>query len=152
MRYLTTTLAVAGGLLLASAGAVLLPTSAQAASGCQVTYTTNDLPGGFPAAITVKNLGDAVSSWNLGFTFPAGQHVDQGWSATFTQSGANVTAASLSYNGALATGASTSIGFNGSWTGSNPKPAAFTLNGVTCTGSTTTTSASPSRSASASPS
>nr|BFE61925.1 cellulase family glycosylhydrolase [Dactylosporangium thailandense] len=151
MRYRTTTLAVAGGLLLASAGAVLLPTSAQAAAGCQVTYTTSDWPGGFTAAITVKNLGDAVSSWTLGWTFAAGQHVDQGWSATYTQSGANVTAASLSYNGALATGASTSIGFNGSWTGSNPKPAAFTLNGVTCNG-TTTNSPSPSKSASASPS
>ena len=37
----------------------------------------------------------------------------------------------------LATGASTSIGFNGAWTGSNPKPTAFTLNGVACNGGTT---------------
>ncbi|MGI5243733.1 cellulase family glycosylhydrolase [Dactylosporangium sp. CA-139066] len=159
MRYRTTTLAVAGGLLLAAAGAVLLPTSAQAAAGCQVTYTTNDWTvgqtggssqGGFTANVTIKNLGDALSSWNLGFAFPGGQQLQQGWSATWSQSGANVTAASMSYNGALGTGASTTIGFNGTWNGSNPKPATFTLNGVSCNG--TTTSPSPSKSASASPS
>ena len=37
----------------------------------------------------------------------------------------------------LATGASTSIGFNGAWSGSNPKPTSFTLNGVVCNGGTT---------------
>ncbi|GAA2395644.1 cellulase family glycosylhydrolase [Dactylosporangium salmoneum] len=156
MRYRTTSLAVAGGLLLAAAGAVLLPTTAQAAAGCQVTYTTNDWTsgpgqGGFTGNLTIKNLGDAVSSWTLGFAFPGGQQLTQGWSANWTQSGANVTATSMSYNGSLATGASTSIGFNGSWTGSNPKPAAFTLNGVTCNG-TTTSSPSPSASTSSSPS
>ncbi|MFG2039515.1 cellulose binding domain-containing protein [Dactylosporangium sp. NPDC048998] len=158
MRYRTTTLTVAGGLLLAAVGAVVLPTTAQAAAGCQVTYTianewTNSPgQGGFTANVTIKNLGDALSSWNLGFTFPGGQQVTQGWSATWSQSGANVTAASMSYNGSLGTGASTDIGFNGNWTGSNPKPTTFTLNGVTCNGTTTSPSASPSRSASPSPS
>jgi hypothetical protein len=38
----------------------------------------------------------------------------------------------MSWNGVLAPGASTSIGFNGSYTGSNPTPTAFTLNGATC--------------------
>ncbi|HTJ33014.1 MAG TPA: cellulase family glycosylhydrolase [Dactylosporangium sp.] len=155
MRYRTTTLAVAGGLLLAAAGAVLLPTSAQAAAGCQVTYATNDWTsgpgqGGFTANVTIKNLGDPLSSWTLGFTFPGGQQLQQGWSATWSQSGANVTAANMSYNGSLGTNASTTIGFNGTWTGSNPKPAVFTLNGVTCNG--TTTSPSPSTSPSGSPS
>ena len=45
----------------------------------------------------------------------------------------------MSYNAALATGASASLGFNGTWTGSNPVPTGFTLNNVACTGSTTTT-------------
>ncbi|WP_432827333.1 cellulose binding domain-containing protein [Dactylosporangium sp. CA-092794] len=142
MRYRTTTLAVTGGLLLAAAGAVLLPSPAQAAAGCQVTYTTNDWTsgpgqGGFTAAVTIKNLGDALSSWSLGFTFPGGQQLTQGWSANWTQAGAAVSATNMSYNGSLGTGASTAIGFNGTWSGSNPKPAAFTLNGVTCNGTTT---------------
>ncbi|GGO12867.1 hypothetical protein GCM10010116_25870 [Microbispora rosea subsp. aerata] len=128
--------------------------TAQAATGCAVTYTTNDWPGGFTAAITIQNLGSAINGWTLGFTFPdSGQRVDTGWSATFIQSGQNVTATNVDYNAVIATGGSVSIGFNGSWSGSNPKPASFTLNGVTCTGSTTTPSptASPTPTPSPSP-
>ncbi|MEU6424393.1 cellulose-binding domain-containing protein [Microbispora sp. NPDC046973] len=131
--------------------------TAQAATGCAVTYTTSDWPGGFTAAITIQNLGSAINGWTLDFTFPnSSQKVDTGWSATYSQSGQNVTARNVDYNAAIATGASVSIGFNGSWSGSNPTPASFTLNGVTCTGSTTTSSptptASPTRSPSPSPS
>ncbi|MFF5247803.1 glycoside hydrolase family 6 protein [Streptosporangium sp. NPDC000095] len=108
--------------------------TAHAAVACDVAYTTNDWQGGFTANVTLKNLGDPLTSWTLGFTFGAGQTIQQGWSATWAQSGAQVTAKNLAWNGALATGASTSIGFNGSWNGSNPKPTSFTVNGVTCGG------------------
>nr|WP_157545828.1 glycoside hydrolase family 6 protein [Hamadaea tsunoensis] len=131
-----------------------MATSASAAAGCSVTYNNqNSWPGGFTANVTITNLGDAITNgWNLGFDFPAaGQAVQQGWSATWTQSGQHVNAASLDWNKALATNASTSIGFNGLWTSSNPVPTSFTLNGVVCTGGVTT-SPSASKSASASPS
>ncbi|GAA3146301.1 cellulase family glycosylhydrolase [Nonomuraea roseoviolacea] len=112
--------------------------TAAAATGCAVTYTASTWQGGFSANISIKNLGDPVNGWTLGFTFPdSGQKVVQGWSATYSQTGAAVTARSMSYNGALGTNASATIGFNGSWTGANPAPTSFTLNGVTCTGSTT---------------
>ncbi|GAA1367558.1 cellulase family glycosylhydrolase [Catellatospora chokoriensis] len=137
---------------------VALPVvNAMAASGCAVTYTVNQWQGGFTANITIKNLGDPINGWTLGFAFPnSGQQVTQGWSATYAQSGANVTAASMSYNGSLATNASTGIGFNGSWTTANPLPTSFTLNGVVCTGATnpgspTPSSPAPSSSPSASP-
>ncbi|MFD2765080.1 cellulase family glycosylhydrolase [Micromonospora eburnea] len=125
---------------LALAGAALLPsTNAMAATGCAVTYTTNSWQGGFTANITIQNLGDPVNQWTLGFTFPnSGQRVSQGWSATFQQSGSAVTAKNLDYNGTLGTGASTTIGFNGTWTSANPNPTTFTLNGTTCTGSVPT--------------
>jgi hypothetical protein len=45
-----------------------------------------------------------------------------------------VTVTNAPYN---ATAANTSFGFNGSWTGSNPVPTTFALNGTTCTGSVT---------------
>ena len=134
-------LVVAGavGALALGATAALPAVDDAAATGCAVTYTTNDWAGGFTASVTITNLGDPVNGWTLGFSFPdSGQRVAQGWSATFTQTGSAVTAQSLSYNGSLATGASTSLGFNGSWTGSNPAPTAFTLNGTVCTGGTTT--------------
>jgi len=54
----------------------------------------------------------------------------------------------VSYNGSVATNGTVSFGFNGSWTGSNPEPAGFALNGVACTGgvsgSPTPSSPSPS--------
>ncbi|MER7455956.1 cellulase family glycosylhydrolase [Micromonospora sp. NPDC126480] len=126
------------------ASAALSTANAVAATGCAVTYTTNSWPGGFTASVVIRNLGDPVSDWTLGFSFPdSGQRVVQGWSATYSQSGAAVTARSMSYNGALATGGSTTIGFNGSWTSSNPSPTSFTLNGTVCTGGTTNPPTTP---------
>jgi cellulose 1,4-beta-cellobiosidase len=122
-------------LLVAAAGlATGQAATAHAAVACDVAYSTNDWQGGFTANVTLKNLGDPLTNWTLGFNFSAGQQLQQGWSATWAQSGTAVTAKNLDWNGALATGASTSIGFNGSSTGSNPKPTAFTVNGVSCGG------------------
>ncbi|GAA4190464.1 hypothetical protein GCM10022252_28800 [Streptosporangium oxazolinicum] len=127
--------ATMAAMLMAAAGlATGQAATAHAAVACDVAYTTNDWQGGFTASVTLKNLGDPLTSWTLGFAFTAGQTLQQGWSATWSQSGTQVTARNLSWNGALATGASTSLGFNGSSTGSNPKPTAFTVNGVTCGG------------------
>ncbi|WP_328652386.1 glycoside hydrolase family 6 protein [Micromonospora sp. NBC_00330] len=132
-------LALVGAGALVAGGLVTIPgTAAQAATQCDIAYTSNEWPGGFTASVTIKNVGDPLNGWTLGWTFAnSSQRVQQGWSATFTQSGSQVTARSLSYNGTLATGASTSIGFNGAWSGSNPKPTSFTLNGVVCNGGTT---------------
>jgi cellulase/cellobiase CelA1 len=108
---------------------------ASAAAGCQVTYTvTTQWNTGFGATVSVTNLGDPLSSWTLRWAFPGSQHVDSGWNGTFSQAGNLVTVANAPYNAALGTGASVLPGFNGSWSGSNPAPTAFTLNGVACTG------------------
>ncbi|MGK5519510.1 glycoside hydrolase family 6 protein [Micromonospora sp. URMC 107] len=131
-------LALGGAGALVAGGLVTLPvTVAHAATQCDVSYTTSDWQGGFTATVNIKNTGDALNGWTLGFTFPDGnQRVQQGWSARWTQTGQNVTAQNESYNGTVASGATVSIGFNGAWSGSNPKPTSFTLNGVTCNGGT----------------
>ncbi|MER7417455.1 glycoside hydrolase family 9 protein [Micromonospora peucetia] len=105
-----------------------------ASGGCSVGWTTSTWDTGFTANVTVTNTGTTtIDGWTLAFSFPsAGQKVGQGWSATYTQTGTAVTATNISYNGRLAPGASTGFGFNGTHTGSNPKPAAFTLNGTPC--------------------
>ncbi|SCG57566.1 glycoside hydrolase family 48 protein [Micromonospora zamorensis] len=127
--------ALAAAALLAIGGVTLPAGAAQAAPACDVVYATNDWNTGFTANVTIKNLGDPVSNWTLKWTFPtSGQRVTQGWSAKFSQTGSEVTATNESYNGNLATGASTTIGFNGSHSGSNPKPTSFTLNGTPCNG------------------
>ncbi|MGK5682902.1 cellulase family glycosylhydrolase [Actinoplanes sp. URMC 104] len=138
--------AVAGVVALLTLLGVWTATSAgAAAAGCKVVYTVGgQWSGGFTANVAVTNLGDAVDGWRLAWTFPAaGQKVTQAWNASVTAEGATVTATNASYNGSLATGATASFGFNGSWTGSNPIPTSFSLNGVTCTGSASTGSATP---------
>jgi hypothetical protein len=144
-------LAAVTAAVLATTGvaALTLAQSADAASGCQVSYTSSSWPGGFSASISITNLGSPLTGWTLAFTLPGTEAVSQGWSATYSQSGQSVTAASASYNGGLGTNASTGIGFNGSFTGSSfpGNPASFTLNGTTCTGavsaSPTPTTSSP---------
>jgi lysophospholipase L1-like esterase len=117
---------------------LMTTTPASAAAGCRVAYTvTSQWQGGFGASVAVTNLGDPVTSWTLGWSFPSGQTITQLWNGTVSQSGAAVTVRNAGYNGALGTSASTSFGFNGAWTGSNAVPAAFTLNGVACTGGVT---------------
>ena len=109
------------------------PTPASGGGGCKVSYSVNQWPGGFTANMTVTNTSSTtINGWSLVFTFPASQQVTQGWNGVFTQQGSKVTVVNQSYNPTIAPGASLSPGFNGSWTGSNPAPTSFTLNGVTC--------------------
>ncbi|HKT00809.1 MAG TPA: cellulose-binding domain-containing protein [Rugosimonospora sp.] len=136
-------------------GAVATAVTAHAATtGCQVSYTiSSQWTGGFGANVAITNLGDPISAWTLRWSFATGQTVTQAWNATVTQSGSAVTATNVGYNGSLATGASTSFGFNGAWTSGNPVPSSFTVNGTTCTGGVTgSPSPSPTRAASPSPS
>ena len=132
-KILTGVSAVAAAL---AGTAIVLAPAAHAAAACRVDYTLNaQWPHGFNAGVRITNLGDPVNGWTLGFTFPAdGQRVTNGWSATWSQQGQAVSAVSLPWNGTLATNASTLIGFVGAWSGANPVPNAFTLNGAACTG------------------
>lgn len=151
MRRGVIVLTTAATVAIATGAVTALPASA--ASGCRVTYTlSGQWPGGFGADVTITNLGDPVSSWTLAWSYAAGQRVTQAWNATITQNGAQVTARNVSYNGSLATNASTSFGFNGETSGSNPAPASFTLNGTTCTGGVTGPTGSPTPTASPTPS
>ncbi|GHJ43197.1 hypothetical protein Cs7R123_05390 [Catellatospora sp. TT07R-123] len=124
----------AGNASAASSPVSVTTTAPPQPSACQITYATNDWSTGFTGNVTVKNTGTAtINGWTLAFAFTAGQQITQAWSSKYTQTGANVAITNESYNGTLAPGASTSFGFNATHTGSNPRPVAFTLNGVTCT-------------------
>ncbi|MDW5326825.1 glycoside hydrolase family 9 protein [Plantactinospora sp. KLBMP9567] len=112
---------------------VSVTTPSDPAGGCRIGWTGNEWSTGFSGTITITNTGtDAVHGWTLEFALTPGQRITQAWSATVTQSGTAVTATNLGYNGALPPGASTSFGFNGTSTGSNPRPTPFTLNGAAC--------------------
>ncbi|BCJ57634.1 hypothetical protein Jiend_10560 [Micromonospora endophytica] len=101
-----------------------------AGGGCTATYAiTGQWQGGFQGDVRVTAGSAAISGWTVRWTFANGQTVSQSWGTNLTSSGATVTARNVDYNGRLGAGASTSFGFIGSWTGTNPVPA------VTCTAS-----------------
>jgi hypothetical protein len=104
-------------------------------SSCHVSYArSSEWPGGFVANITISDTGTAaINGWTLTFTFPGDQKVTNAWNATVTQSGASVTAANASYDGTISPGASTSMGFQGTWAANDTSPTNFALNGTTCT-------------------
>jgi hypothetical protein len=139
-RPVRAVLAIALAAGIAVTGATVGATSAPADTGasCGATYTVgwqtpSDSPPDFGVTVTVTNNASyQISNWSVTWTFTAGQTVVSGsaYSATVTQSGATVTATpEAGDNASLASGASTTFGFDGDYNGtSNPVPA------VTCSG------------------
>ncbi|MFF5565438.1 cellulose binding domain-containing protein [Streptomyces sp. NPDC012623] len=122
---------------LAVAGTALVPQAAASgtAATCTVEYsTTSQWNGGFQGGVTLTNNATPVENWTLTFDFPGSQQVTQGWSGKWSQSGRTVTVVNESWNARIPTGGSLSAGFTASWSGSNPAPTAFKLNGTTCEG------------------
>ncbi len=149
LRRVITALAVLG---LGSAGlAAVAAAPASAATSCQVAYSANSWSTGFTASITITNEGSALTSWTLAYSYSGNQQLTQGWSGTWSQSGETVTVTNASWNGSLATGASTQIGANFSYSGTNTAPTAFTINGTACNGTGGSPSPSPSTTPTSSP-
>ena len=112
MRTRRRTVAVIVTAAAIAAVGVVTAVSAQAATGCRVDYAvTNQWQGGFGANVTLTNLGDAVSSWRLTWTFGAGQTVTQLWNAAATRSGDQLIVTNTTWNGSLAPGATATFGF-----------------------------------------
>ncbi len=148
-RSVLTALAVLG---LGCAGlAAVTAAPASAATSCQVAYSANSWSTGFTASITITNAGSALTAWTLTYSYSGNQQLTQGWSGNWSQSGENVTVTNASYNGALATGASTQIGANFSYSGTNTAPTAFAINGTACNGTGVTSSPTPTPTATSSP-
>jgi cellulose 1,4-beta-cellobiosidase len=124
----------AGNVSASSSAASATTKTATTTGACSVKYTASSWNTGFTASVKITNTGtSALSSWTLGFSFANGQTVTQGWSADWSQSGSAVTAKNAAWNGTLGAGQSVDVGFNGSHSGTNNAPTAFTLNGATCT-------------------
>jgi hypothetical protein len=137
-RIARAALAVAAAFV--AVGVVTPTATARAAAGCDVDYAiTDQWRTGFGARVTLKNLGDPLAGWTLEWAFTAGQRVtSETWNGVFTQSGDTVRVTNTGYNRVVPTGGSVTVGFNGSWSGSNPAPTSFSVDGVPCTGSPVT--------------
>lgn len=101
---------------------------------CKVAYGTSVWQGGFTADVTLTNTGSSpVNGWHLAFALPDGQRITNAWNAGISPSSGAVTADNLAHNAYLAPGGQVSFGFQASYGGSFVKPAAFSLNGTSCT-------------------
>jgi hypothetical protein len=104
-----------------------------AGPACTVAYhVSSDWGSGFSVQVTITNNGPAITSWVLRYSYAGNQQLQNGWSGTWSQSGQAITVTSASWNGNLATGASTAAGANFAYSGTNTAPAGFTVNGVPC--------------------
>jgi len=104
-------------------------------TGCHVTYNVvNQWNTGFQVAINIENTGSAsLTSWVLTWTFPSNQQITGLWNGSALQSGAAVNVTNLNYNGLIPSGGSyNGVGFTANYSGSNPPPTNFSVNGVAC--------------------
>lgn len=111
----------------------------EARAACTVHYViSNDWGSGAITSMTVDNAGPtAINGWSLTWSFPGSQVISNLWSGTFTQTGAAVSVSNETWNGNIGIGGSISFGFETTYSGSNPAPTAFSLNGVACAVDTT---------------
>ncbi|MDF9878643.1 glycoside hydrolase family 9 protein [Cellulosimicrobium cellulans] len=102
-----------------------------APGACAVRWSSSDWGSGGTVTLRLTNTGTTpLDGWTLAFALPSGQTVTNGWSATWTQSGADVTVRSAAWNGTLAPGASVEVGANVAHGGVNTPPTGFTLVGA----------------------
>ena len=102
---------------------------------CHIGYTVvNSWATGFQVQLSIQNTGaSATTGWTLSWTFPGAQQVSSLWNGTAVQTGSTVSVTNLSYNAAIAAGASyNDVGFTGAGADGTTVPTSFTLNGVTC--------------------
>ncbi|MEO3876409.1 cellulose binding domain-containing protein [Nonomuraea sp. B12E4] len=124
-----------GGSLSWASPPLTFTTGTPAASACTVRLTDqNDWGNGYVGGIDITNNGAAINGWTLNFAWPrTWQSLGSGWSGTWTQNGQDVKVVNETGNASLPTGATTTIGFVGNYSGPNVLPTVFTLNGTVCT-------------------
>ncbi len=124
----------AGGAVSWASPPLTFTTGTPSSSACTVRFTDqNDWGNGYVGGIDITNNGAPIDGWTLNFSWPRPwQSLGSGWSAVWTENGSDVKAVNDSGNGKLDTGASTTIGFVGNYSGPNVLPTVFTLNGTVC--------------------
>ncbi|PUA26287.1 MAG: carbohydrate-binding protein [Cellvibrio sp. 79] len=111
--------------------------SAQGA--CKVDYTSvNSWGNGAQIKTTITNTGAAKTSWELCWSYAGSDAIQNLWDGTFTQTGKNVCVKNAGYNGNLPASGTASFGFIVNNPGA--APTSFTLNGVACGGTASSSS------------
>ena len=108
------------------------PRTLTPAGACRVTYTkTWDTGLAFAATITVANLGQALSDWDLTWEVPSTQRVKSTWNASVAQSANRVTVTPVAVLRSIATNQSAVFGYNSTDQSTRVTPV-FSLNSTRC--------------------
>ena len=111
-----------------------VPVPTATGSLCKVFYFVSDQwNDGFVAHVTILNMNNApINNWSLSFNFEGTQKVVSMWNGVQTQNDKTVQVKDAGWNAVINTNNSTTFGFVGSYSGSNPSPKDFSLNNVKC--------------------
>ncbi|WP_169775369.1 PQQ-dependent sugar dehydrogenase [Streptomonospora alba] len=103
---------------------------------CTVDYSVDsDWGEGFTASVEVTNTGeDPVDGWTAEWDYPGDQEVTNAWQAEVTQEGATVSASDLGWNSVIPAGGTRRFGVQATFSGDNPPPEEFRVNGSVCEG------------------
>ncbi|BCB83939.1 chitinase [Phytohabitans suffuscus] len=121
-----------------------IPVASAFGAGSVTTQFTasSDWGTGHEVKVTVTNGSDAsVATWRLEFDLPSGTTISSFWDADVTRTGNHYVAVKKSWAGAIPPGGSQSWGYIG--TGAFRAPTNCTINGASCGGGTTPTTAPP---------
>jgi len=136
--------AAATGALLAGG---LTPAASTASATATATATTIPLPtavysktsdwgSGFQAQYVLTNpMQVPLNTWSLQFSLPSTEKITSMWGGTDTASGTTQKVVAQSYDTTIAAGASITIGFDASYSGTYADPSACRLNSDPCDGS-----------------
>ena len=133
--YFLVTAVSANGESGSSNGVTATTQSAATGATCHVNYVVNSQwDNGFNTSITIQNTGStAINHWTLTWNWSGNQTITQAWNANLQTGDPQVVLTNTDWNGSITPGGSVNgIGFNASYSGSNPNPAAFYLNGTLC--------------------
>lgn len=118
----------------------LMASSAAIAQGaCSIgLQTENNWGSGAQYKVTVTNTGAAKTSWELCWNFAGSETVSSLWEGTYTQTGNKVCVKNVGYNGNLPASGTVSFGYIA--TNPGAAPVGYTLNGVACGGTASSSS------------
>jgi acetylxylan esterase len=93
--------------------------------GCTAAYSvTNQWSTGFTANVTVTNTGTVSSTgWKVSWTWGGSQQITNVWNGVLVGNGTGgVVITNAGYNGVIAAGGNTSLGFQATYSGTNSSP------------------------------
>lgn len=110
------------------------PTAISGGGYCSLVYRVdNDWGTGFVTTVQVTNRSAAVwDGWTVTWTFDGNQQIVNLWNGQYVQTGQAVQVSHADWNRTVSPNSTVEFGFQASYSGANPPPADFRVNGQDC--------------------